>query len=282
MSLYNLFFDKKPSTEKLYGSVSYMNYKDLRKLFHRKAEGISLDGIKHLKPDYTKLNTLVICPTGGGKSTLIKNTILQKTAKYPHSFWVVDPASDIYRDTHKWIESQFMKSVVINLDDASRSEKINILEIASKTPNGIEDLVSLLIQVQYEKATGGDPYWRDSAENILVLLMRCVTASSQQELPRTLQMVYTLLNWFGTEEGKLDRFIVTHLKNDERAKEEYKALVKNSTNEIDAKIQEVLKPYQSQARKNYNAEKALKDEFYSHEREVNDQKNILERINKGA
>ncbi|CAM1364396.1 tetratricopeptide repeat protein [Tenacibaculum xiamenense] len=71
-------------------------------------------------------------------------------------------------------------------------------------------------------------------------------------------------------------------KEYDNRKSKYKAFVKNSTNEIDAKIQEVLKPYQSQARKNYTAEKALKDEFYTHERKVNDQKNILARIKKGA
>ena len=228
MSLYNTLFNSNRKHNKLYGSASYMKDRDLRKLFHRKPQGISLDGKKHLKPDFTKLGCLVIAQPGSGKSTLIKNTIIQKTAKYPHTFWVIDPASDIYRDTHKWIESQSMESVVINLDDASKSVKINILEIASKTTNGIEDLASLLVQIQYEKATGGDPYWRDAGESVLTLLMRCVTGEGQQELPRTLSTVYKLLNWFGTEEEKLDRFIITHLKNDEKSKEEYKALTANS------------------------------------------------------
>ncbi|CAM1364436.1 type IV secretory system conjugative DNA transfer family protein [Tenacibaculum xiamenense] len=229
MSLYNTLFNSNRKHQKLYGSVSYMKNKDLRKLFHRKPQGISLDGIKHLKPEFSKLSTLVIAQPGSGKSTLIKSTILQKTAKYPHSFWVIDPASDIYRDTHRWIESQSMDSVVINLDSASESVKINILEFAAKTTNGIEDLASLFMQIQYEKSSGGDPFWKDSAENMLVVLMRCVTAENQKELPRTLNTVYTLLNWFGSAEEKLDRFVITHLKNDEKTKEEYKAMVANSS-----------------------------------------------------
>ena len=71
-------------------------------------------------------------------------------------------------------------------------------------------------------------------------------------------------------------------KEYDNRKSKYKALVKNSTNEIDAKIQEVLKPYQSQARKNYTAEKALKNEYYSHVRKINEQKKVLRKINKGA
>jgi len=228
MSFYNKFFNIKPN-EGLYGSASYMSRWELRTFFHSKSSGISLDGKKHLKPEFTKLNTLVICPTGGGKSTLIKGNILQKSMKYPHSFWVIDPASDIYRDTHKWLEKQGFITKVINLDDASKSLKINILLVAARTPNGIEDLASLFILIQYDGVNSGDPFWRDSAQNLLILLMRAVVSSSQNEYTKTLHTVYMLLNWFGVEQEKLDRFILTHLRNNQRMKDEYKSLIANSS-----------------------------------------------------
>lgn len=226
MTLYDRLFQPKKK-QGLYGSASYMTARELRKLFHRKPLGISLDSKKHLKPEFTCLNTLVIAPTGAGKSTMLKGNILQKTAKYPHSFWVIDPASDIYRDTHKWVEKQGMVIKRINLDDASKSLKINILLVAKRTPNGIVDLASLLILVQYENANGGDPFWRDSAENLLVLLMRAVTAGTQDEFSQTLETVYMLLNWFGVQQERLDRFMLTHLKGNQKAKDEYKSLVAN-------------------------------------------------------
>ena len=226
MSLYDLLFNLKKE-QGLYGSASYMTDRELRKLSHRKNSGISLDSKRHIKPEITRLGTLVIAQPGAGKSTIIKGTILQKTAKYPHSFWVIDPAGDIYRDTHKWLEKQGSITKVINLDDASKSLKINILLVAKRTPNGIVDLASLLILVQYENANGGDPFWRDSAENLLVLLMRAVTADEQDEFPPTLSTIYTLLNYFGVQQERLDRFMLTHLKDNEKAKDEYKSLVAN-------------------------------------------------------
>lgn len=227
MSLYNILF--KPKKDGLYGDASFMSPREIRRYFHQKNHGISLDGKKHLKPEFTKLNTLVVCPTGGGKSSLIKGNILQKTEQYPHSFWVVDPASDIWRDTHKWLKLQGFEIKVVNLDDASKSLKINVLLVASKTANGIEDLASLLILIQYDGNKKGDPFWSDSGEIILTLLMRAVVSPTQNEYPRNLHTVYKLLNWFGASPEKLDRFILTHHKGNQRLKEEYKSLVANSS-----------------------------------------------------
>lgn len=227
MTLYDRLFQPKKK-QGLYGSASYMSDRELRKLFHRKPLGISLDSKKHLKPEFTCLNTLVVAPTGMGKTTMIKGNILQKSAKYPHSFWAVDLASELYRDCHKWIEKQGMINKVINLDDASKSLRFNPLLVAKNTPNGIEDLASLLIQVQYEGASGGDPYWRDAGESILHLLFLAVTADGQTELPQTLESTYSLLLWFGSQNERLDKFILTHLKGNEKAKDEYKSLVANS------------------------------------------------------
>ena len=227
MTLYDRLFNSK-NKHGLYGSASYMTGRELRRLFHRKSHGVSLDSKKHLKSEFTCLNTLVVAPTGAGKSTMIKGNILQKTAKHPHSFWVIDPASDIHRECHKWTEKQGMINKVINLDDASKSLRFNPLTVAKNTPNGIEDLASLLIQIQYEGASGGDPYWRDAGENILVLLFRALTAEGQEELKQNLGSVYSLLNWFGAQQERLDKFIITHLRNNEKAKDEYKSLVANS------------------------------------------------------
>ncbi|MGG8497916.1 tetratricopeptide repeat protein, partial [Tenacibaculum sp. TC6] len=129
-------------------------------------------------------------------------------------------------------------------------------KIKSKTEKSLETLEKALIPLQKIK---------DSYFNLI---------NERKEIIARVKNENASLN-----QGKSE--FETQKEYDSR-KSKYKALVKNSTNEIDAKIQEVLKPYQSQAHKNYSAEKALKDEFYSHEREVNDQKNILERINKGA
>ncbi len=227
MSFYNKLFNIK-SNEGLYGSASLMTNRELRNLFHRKPQGISLDSKKHLKPEFTCLNTLVVAPTGAGKSSMLKGNILQKTAKYPHSFWAVDLSSELYRDCHKWTEKQGMINKIINLDDASKSLRFNPLLVAKNTPNGIEDLASLLIQVQYEGASGGDPYWRDAGESILHLLFLAVTADGQSELPQTLESVYSLLLWFGAQNERLDKFILTHLRGNEKAKDEYKSLVANS------------------------------------------------------
>jgi len=227
MTLYDRLFQPKKK-QGLYGSASYMGERQLRKLFHRKPLGISLDSKKHLKPEFTCLNTLVVAPTGMGKTTMIKGNILQKTAKYPHTFWAVDLASELYRDCHKWIEKQGMINKVINLDDASKSLRFNPLLVAKNTPNGIEDLASLLIQVQYQGTSGGDPFWRDAGESILNLLFLAVTADGQIELPQTLESVYSMLLWFGAQNERLDRFILTHLRGDEKAKDEYKSLVANS------------------------------------------------------
>jgi len=227
MLFYDIVFN--PKKDGLYGDARMMSPRQIRRYFHRKCQGISFDGKSHLKPEYTKLNTIVICPTGGGKSSLIKSNFLQKTNQYLHSFWVIDPASDIYRDTHKWLESQGFNVKVVNLDDASKSLKINVLLVASQTPNGIEDLASLLLLIQYDGSKKGDPFWSDSAEIILTLLMRAVVSPTQNEYPKNLHTVYMLLNWFGASPEKLDRFILTHLKNNQRLKEEYKSLVANSS-----------------------------------------------------
>jgi len=226
MTLYERLFQPKKK-QGLYGSASYMSDRELRRYFHRKPLGISFDSIKHLKPEFTTLNSLVVARTGDGKTTMLKGNILQKSAKYPHTFWAVDLASELYRDCHKWTEKQGMINKVINLDDASKSLRFNPLLVAKNTPNGIEDLASLLIQVQYEGASGGDPFWKDAGENILMLFFRAITAEGQTELPQTLESAYSMLNWVGAQNERLDKFILTHLRGDEKAKDEYKSLIAN-------------------------------------------------------
>ncbi len=234
MSFYEFCFGR-PKKQAIYGSAEMMSNSESRELFHYKPHGISLDSVRHLRSQYSRLSTAIIGKPGSGKSVLIKGNILMKSKKYLHSFWTLDLAGEFYRDCHKHCDRIGMINKVINLDSAEKSLKINILMVAYNKPNGIEDLASLLFNVMYQGQSKGDPFWSDSGQNLLIIFMYAVCSpkkviidGKEFILKPILSSVYTLLNWAGTaKQNDLNRYVITKLKDKPTLLEDYKSIMAN-------------------------------------------------------
>jgi type IV secretion system protein VirD4 len=81
-----------------------------------------------LEPSKVFEHILVVAPTGTGKSASILIPELQNLGKYSDlSVVVTDPKAELHRITHKGMEAKGFKTVLLKLDEPSKSIRYNLL-----------------------------------------------------------------------------------------------------------------------------------------------------------
>lgn len=133
-----------------------------------------VETIIHLQEDDRRRHFYTIGQTGTGKSTLLKNMIIQDIRE-GHGVGVLDPHGDLIEDVLGLIPKERAEDViVIDPADLERPLALNMLEYDSKYPEqktfAVNELMNIFDKLYDLKTTGG-PMFEQYTRNALLLLM---------------------------------------------------------------------------------------------------------------
>ena len=193
-----LFLKQKIKNNNEYGSARFSNIKEIQKNFNKekilsiKKVGVPIWYSKNLKyvwfdnitPHYTYLGS-----TGSGKSVtaVIPMCSFIATAKKKRSVFVTDPKGEIFNTTSKMFKDNKYNVITLDFRNPELSNHFNILEpiineyekymlyenkgIYNKALNSYAEtnrlITSLATMVMQESKQLKDPFWNNSARNLL-------------------------------------------------------------------------------------------------------------------
>ena len=172
-------------------------------IYHIKEAGFPVSFSKNLKSIYFDRETphyVYLGSTGSGKSVtaVIPTCTFIAKAKKKRSVFITDPKGEIYQTTSKMFQHQGYKILTIDFRNPEKSNKINILEpvikeyeeyrnyekLSLESDNENDKLIynnksmsclaetnrlisSLATMVMQDKVEQKDPFWNESAKNLL-------------------------------------------------------------------------------------------------------------------
>ena len=172
-------------------------------IYHIKEAGFPVSFSKNLKSIYFDRETphyVYLGSTGSGKSVtaVIPTCTFISKAKKKRSVFITDPKGEIYQTTSKMFQHQGYKILTIDFRNPEKSNKINILEpvikeyeeyinyekLSIESVNENDKLIynnksmsclaetnrlisSLATMVMQDKVEQKDPFWNESAKNLL-------------------------------------------------------------------------------------------------------------------
>ena len=172
-------------------------------IYHIKEAGFPVSFSKNLKSIYFDRETphyVYLGSTGSGKSVtaVIPTCTFISKAKKKRSVFITDPKGEIYQTTSKMFQHQGYKILTIDFRNPEKSNKINILEpvikeyeeyinyekLSIESDNENDKLIynnksmsclaetnrlisSLATMVMQDKVEQKDPFWNESAKNLL-------------------------------------------------------------------------------------------------------------------
>ncbi len=221
MPLINWLFNRNNTNRDLHGSARFLSGKKLKKLVSKKFDGITLNGIYRIsKNSYP--NCCVLGSSGMGKSSVFQicNVFNLDGSS---SAVITDPSGEVYNKTAGYLKSIGYKVKVLNLSDISQTLQYNPLySNRCNSFNDVMKIAEILVDTSYKNDSGsGDPFWRDSAKNIINLCLRCLI--QREDEVRNLKELYNMLNMFGTEQNQINQLMVDYLDDDNFR--EYKTFV---------------------------------------------------------
>lgn len=165
----------------LHGSSRFMTKKEERDILSRWNKGIVIDG-RRISRNKT-IHTLMLAPTGGGKSVWISANLLRPKGD---SYIVTDTSGELFKLTSKYLEKRGYKILHFNLSqDGAKGLRYNPLAFL-KTDSDIQRFSKVMLQAQgLDK--GNDPFWQISTEQFFFFLIKAVL-----KMPAEKQTLQTL------------------------------------------------------------------------------------------
>jgi type IV secretory pathway TraG/TraD family ATPase VirD4 len=185
------------------------DYSKLKEVWSKSNDGITL-GDGNLTVESSSRNTLIISPTGGGKTSgFILPQLLKmdrKSAKN-QSVIVIDPSSEIFESTSGYVSSIGMRVVKIDLDDIHSSDRWNPLEDMQLLSD------DQLNNIAYQLSNSGDianKFWDQQAQNLIFTLLKVMSfqAAKFHNLGVLNQLLFEVSSSDG-EEGIMELVIRT-------------------------------------------------------------------------
>jgi len=182
----------------------------------RRNKGVALSGQYRLSLEDSFRNTLLVAPSGGGKTTrfVIPSILLARDC----SLVITDPSGEVFRHTSGHLAGQGYKVEVIRPTDPDESARFNPV-LRFRDSHGLRRLATILAKHSGNERT--DVFWTTMAGNLLFI---CLTALAGVGNDRclTLGNVRHMVNCLGTANRDMHAFVARHLE-DESLFAEYRA-----------------------------------------------------------
>lgn len=151
------------------------------------------------------LNVMVIGGSGSGKSRFyVKPNIMQANTSYV----CTDPKGELLRSTGKFLEGKGYKIRVFNLIDMAHSHNYNpfnyIYDVdGNYSETAVIKMVNVLMKNTKKEGGGGDQFWDDSTQALLVALCFYLVECESKDI-QNFSEVMKLLKKAEVQEGKED------------------------------------------------------------------------------
>lgn len=230
-TIYKKYFKKKEKGEyegKEHGSSEWAKddeefdpTPDGKEILNRE-HGFILSKDHYLGTDLKKVainkNILVFGGSGTGKSACyVKPNILQKLGSYV----ITDPKGELYRETSEYLKANGYEVKVLNLVDPEYSDRYNPL--AHIADYADVDIIAHTIVSGGNSATGGDPFWDNTA---VMLLKACIyyVISSLPEEERNLSSCLNIVRAGGADDTIFDKLFIDELDPTHPGRKEYESI----------------------------------------------------------
>ncbi len=175
------------------------------RLVSRSKKGIVVDGFSRLSLEASFSHCLLVCPTGGGKTTKMSMTNLLRADGA--SYISLDPDSSMWKRSAGWLTSEGYRVCKIDFtDSAEESLSFNPLHRV-RTHRDASIVSSTLINAAFPDR-GGERFWNESAEALLTTLVMTLRNCDTKYFH--LAMVKKLLTHLGPDCSGLDKFVAEH------------------------------------------------------------------------
>lgn len=205
----------------IFGSAEFLKGRAKKNLLNQKHNGLVIDGINRIAVEKSFQHSLIIAPTGAGKTTCF---IIPNVLNLNSSMVITDPSGEIYRKTSGNLSKRGFKLKVINLENPELSLKTNPIYRA-KTHTQIKTLTESIIENRFPNAKGEQIFWNSGGAQCLNILIRCL--KQEPEKFQNFHNLRYLLNMFGANGEKLNSFIARNTQNDEMTFQEWSGFISN-------------------------------------------------------
>lgn len=206
-------------------------------------------GLKATTRDVAYMNSLVVGPSGSGKSSTVLLGSVFTLARGGASLAIMDVSSELYKLTSGYLSRLGYK--VYCIDFGKNSDLFNPLLLCS-TITDVQKIAFLLIKNSGIE-TKSDPFWSKSSEMLLSLFMEYLVFHSPKELCSMANLV-RLIDVFAGDPKKIDILFV-RTKNEDLLTR-YKAMVKSPEKTLQstlATVRAAIKVFCSPAVRNCTA-----------------------------
>jgi type IV secretory pathway TraG/TraD family ATPase VirD4 len=170
----------------------FLSEKEMKAVLSPDHKGLVIDGKDaRLSHDGSFRNLAVIATTGAGKtSNLIIPNLLHINDS---SIVATDPSGDLVKKTAADLERRGYKIIILDPTHLHESSGFNPISRASSIP-AIQEIAHILVN---NNSGGNDPFWSQSAETIVAILLACLRNHPEYKTYANLTNLLYLLNNFG-------------------------------------------------------------------------------------
>jgi len=186
----------------------FLTEKEMRAVLSPTHTGLVIDGKDaRLSHDASFRNMAVIATTGSGKTSsfIVPNLMSINDS----SIVVTDPSGALCKQTAADLERRGYKIIILDPTHLSESGGFNPISRANSIP-AIQEIAHILVN---NSSGGNDPFWSQSAETIVAILLACLRNHPEYKTYANLTNLLYLLNNFG-DGLPLGKFVAQHAPDD--------------------------------------------------------------------
>lgn len=187
----------------------FLTDRETSKLLSAAHQGLAIDGgLGRLTPDASFRNTCIVATTGAGKTT---SFILPNLYSLSHcSIVATDPSGALSEKAAADLKRRGYTIKILDPVHLAESIGYNPLAKANTHP-AMQEIAHILVNNAQQGK--GDPFWSQSAESILGVLIACLKNHPQADTYANLPNLLYLLNEFGDGTPLID-FIAKYTPNE--------------------------------------------------------------------
>jgi type IV secretion system protein VirD4 len=196
-------------TQRTENQGRFLTDRETSKLLSAAHQGLAIDGAQgRLTPDASFRNTCIVATTGAGKTT---SFILPNLYSLSHcSIVATDPSGALSEKAAADLKRRGYTIKILDPVHLAESIGYNPLAKANTHP-AMQEIAHILVNNAQQGK--GDPFWSQSAESILGVLIACLKNHPQADTYANLPNLLYLLNEFG-DGTPLIEFIAKYTPNE--------------------------------------------------------------------
>ncbi len=198
-------------------SGRYLTKREQLKLLSENNRGIVVNGKLRLSGEKSHRHCCVIGSTGSGKSSHI---FLPMALTINDPMVILDASGSLFKQTSGHLKSKGFQVLKLDFSDVSSSLAYNP-PLRADTDSKRKRLASILVETSLGE--GKDPFWNNSAKQIIYVIIRCLNEAAPKEYCTLANVRHLLNNLQSNPESPTFKWVMYHVS--EELYQEFKAVI---------------------------------------------------------